>query len=245
MAHNRPAFLTAEWRYLVMLNFEIDPGRLESLVPIGTELDFWNGRTYVSMVGFRFLNTRLLGFPIPFHRNFSEVNLRFYVRRRTGDNWRRGVVFIKEIVPLPAVTLVARKVYNENYITLAMQHRVNLPGSTQVDRGSVSYSWKWQERWMELCAETSGVAQPIGSGSEEEFITEHYWGYTRQRDGGTMEYQVEHPRWNIWQTESSRIIGAVEALYGSQFGEVLLRPPTSSFVADGSAIVVRKGCRLS
>src|SRR5262249_9635735 len=161
--------------------YEIDPDIVRPLLPAGTELDFWNGRTYVSVVGFRFIDTKLRGFPIPFHRNFNEVNLRFYVRRQTAGEWRRGVVFIKEIVPLPAVTFVARTVYNENYVTLPMQHQLQLPGTNGDHRGSFAYSWKWKQQWVELAVETMGDSQPSVPGSEEEFITEHYWGYTRQR----------------------------------------------------------------
>jgi len=245
MSDRLPAFLTAEWRHLVMLNFEIDPGRLGHLLPAGTELDFWDGRTYLSLVGFRFLNTKLRGFAIPFHRHFSEVNLRFYVRRRTADGWRRGVVFIKEIVPVPAVALVARWVYNENYITLPMRHRIELSATGDEHEGTLEYSWKWQGKWAELAAETTGNAKPLLPGSEAEFITEHYWGYTRQRDGRTMEYGVEHPAWSVWQTTSSRLECDVASLYGAEFVEVLTRPPTSAFVADGSEIVVRKGTRLA
>jgi uncharacterized protein len=101
-------FLRAEWRDLVMLNYEIDPDLLRSRIPAGTELDSWNGRTFVSIVGFRFLETRVLGVPIPFHRDFNELNLRFYVRRLAGDEWRRGVVFVKEVVPRRAIAWIAR-----------------------------------------------------------------------------------------------------------------------------------------
>ena len=75
-------FLTAEWRYLVMLNYQIEPDLLRPFLPQGTELDSWQGQTFVSIVGFNFLNTRLLGLPIPGHINFEELNLRFYVRRK-------------------------------------------------------------------------------------------------------------------------------------------------------------------
>jgi uncharacterized protein YqjF (DUF2071 family) len=245
MSDPLPAFLTAEWRHLVMLNFEIDPKLLGRHVPAGTELDIWHGRTYVSIVGFRFLNTKLRGFAIPFHRHFSEVNLRFYVRRRTEEGWRRGVVFIKEIVPVPAVTLVARWVYNENYITRPMRHRIDFSRTSNEARGSLQYSWKWREKWAELTAEVAGDSEPLVPESEEEFITEHYWGYTRQRDGATMEYGVEHPAWRVWRATSSRLQCDVASLYGSEFVDSLTRPPTSAFVADGSGIVVRKGTRLS
>lgn len=245
MSTQQAAFLTAEWRNLLVLNYEIDPSRLQHLVPVGTELDFWHGRTYVSIIGFRFLNTKLLGIPIPFHRNFTEVNLRFYVRRRTADEWRRGVVFIKEIVPLPAVALIAKQVYNENYITLPMRHHVELPQPPNAHHGRFAYSWKWQRHWIEMSAEVQGTANPLSPDSEEQFITEHYWGYTRQRNGATMEYAVEHPAWRTWRAISSRLDGDVASLYGREFAEILAGPPTSALAADGSEIVVRTGSRLT
>jgi len=105
-----PPFLCASWRNLLMINFAIEPDRLRTFVPKGTELDQWHGTTFVSVVGFQFLETRLLGVPVPCHRDFDEVNLRLYVRRRHNDEWRRGVVFIKEIVQKRMVALVARRV---------------------------------------------------------------------------------------------------------------------------------------
>src|SRR5918996_5117390 len=128
-------FLTAEWRDLVMLNYEVDPQVLARRVPPGTELDIWQGRALVSVVGFRFLRTRVLGLPIPFHRDFEEVNLRFYVRRQAEDGWRRGVVFIKEIAPRWAIATVARVVYNENYAARPMRHRIELDNGTIAPNG--------------------------------------------------------------------------------------------------------------
>ena len=125
-------FLTAQWRHLAILNWEVEPDLLAPLVPPGLELDFYQGKTLVSMVGFQFFDARLLGLPIPFHRHFEEVNLRFYVFRRVGGQLRRGVVFIREICPRWAVTSVARWVYNEQYVTLPMRHRVTI--GTQRDR---------------------------------------------------------------------------------------------------------------
>jgi hypothetical protein len=116
--------LTANWRYLAMLNFVVDPAILAPLVPPGTELDFENGETFVSVVGFLFLDTRLLGLPIPVHRDFEEVNLRFYVRKKSADAWRRGVVFIRELVPKRAIALIARTFYGEPYLALPMKHEI-------------------------------------------------------------------------------------------------------------------------
>src|SRR5262244_3620514 len=180
-------FLTAEWRRLAMLNYEIDPAVLSPYVPHGTELDTWNGQNFVSVVGFLFLNTRVLGLPIPFHRDFEEVNLRFYVRRKADDGWRRGVVFVKEIVPRWAIATVARVIYNENYVARRMRRRIDLDEETIAPNGSVEYSWRDGGSWHRVRAKTSGEARPLVPDSEEEFITEHYWGYAAQRDGGSVE----------------------------------------------------------
>ncbi|HZF02449.1 MAG TPA: DUF2071 domain-containing protein [Methylomirabilota bacterium] len=234
-------FLTAEWRYLAMLNYEIDPFVLSSFVPAGTELDFWNGKTFASVVGFHFRNTRVAGIPIPFHRHFEEVNLRFYVRRKAGDGWRRGVVFIKELVPRKAIAFVAQKFYNENYVALPMSHRIE---KIQNEIKSVSYSWRFNGLENFLKATVCGQAQPLVDGSLEEFITEHYWGYTTQRDGSTMEYAVEHPRWRIWETESAEFHCDVANLYGKKFCEFFEQQPSSAFLADGSKVKGYKGVKL-
>ena len=151
------------------------------------------------------------------------------------------MVFVKEIVPRLAIATVARVVYNENYVALPMRHRLDV--SAQAG-GTVEYGWRHGGRWCALRAAVRGPAGPLVEGSEEEFITEHYWGYARQRDGGTVEYQVEHPRWNVWRAESSTLDCDVAALYGPGFAESLGAPPRSALVADGSAIVVRKGRRI-
>jgi uncharacterized protein YqjF (DUF2071 family) len=166
-----PVFLTAAWRHLVMLNYEVPPALLAERVPRGTELDDWNGVTCVSMVGFRFLDTRVLGIPIPFHRDFNEVNLRFYVRRKGPEGWRRGVVFVREIVPRAAIAWVARTLYNEPYLALPMRHRVDPEGT-----GTVEYGWHRNGAWARLGATVHGAPAPMEAGSEAEFITEHYWG---------------------------------------------------------------------
>ena len=216
-----------------MLNYVVDPRIIAPLVPPGTEVDFENGETFLSVVGFLFLDTRLLGLPIPLHRDFEEVNLRFYVRRKSADTWRRGVVFVRELVPRSAIALVARTFYGENYVALPMKHRID-----HVDRKlSVEYSWRRGRKWESLKITASGEPQTIPAGSHAEFITEHYWGYTSVR-GGCGEYRVEHPRWKVWHAESFEFKADVAMLYGEQFAESLSVPPRSAFIADGSPIQV-------
>ena len=237
-------FLTAEWRHLAMLNFEIDPKVLHPLVPAGTELDDWQGRTFVSVVGFMFLNTRVFSIAIPFHRNFEEVNLRFYVRRKASDGWRRGVVFVKEIVPRIAIALTARLVYGENYVALPMEHRIELEAATDAPRAA-SYSWWSRGRENRLELAVGGDAHQAPDGSDAEFITEHYWGYASRRGGRTMEYRVDHPRWSVSRATTARLDCDIASLYGSQFVEFLQAPPASAFLADGSGIAVFRGTLLT
>jgi uncharacterized protein len=237
-------FLTAEWKYLAMLNFEIEPTILNPYVPAGTELDNWSGKTFVSIVGFLFLNTKVLGIPIPFHRNFEEVNLRFYVRYKSSDGWRRGVVFIKEIVPRFAIATVARVIYNENYVAMPMRHSLERERDTLKKASVVEYGWRHQGEWNNLRVKIKNAAKPLIVGSEEEFITEHYWGYAAQKNNRCVEYQVEHPSWTVWQVSESQLHCNVRSIYGEKFVESMSAKPSSAFLASGSEIIVRRGVRL-
>src|SRR5262245_185314 len=217
-------FLSAEWRNLLMLNYVVDPDVLKPLVPAGTELDLWLGQAFVSVVGFRFLKTKVRGVPIPFHRNFDEVNLRFYVKRFVHGECRKGVAFIKEIVPRRVIAFVARWIYNENYVRHPMRSSVSIPGK-------VRYEWRRRGIWEHIEAEVIGDAILPVTGSKESFITEHYWGYAAQRNGSTVEYGVEHPPWRVWRCDSPKLTCDVSSLYGSRFAPFLSCPAESAFVA--------------
>jgi uncharacterized protein YqjF (DUF2071 family) len=222
-------FLTAEWRWLAMLNFRADPELLKPYVPAGTELDAWCGETLVSIVGFRFLNTRLSGVAIPWHRDFDEVNLRFYVRREADGQIRRGVTFLRELVPRRAIAWLARAVYNEPYAACRMRSETGQ---------RCRYSWRIGGRWHSLEVQPRGDPAPLEEGSPEEFVAERYWGYTRGRGGRTIEYRVEHPRWRVWRTAEARLDCDIAAVYGTRFAGVLNQKPCSAFLADGSAVTV-------
>src|SRR5437773_361193 len=228
-------FLTANWRYLAMLNFAVDPKILAPHVPAGTQLDFHNDKTYLSLVGFLFYHTIVCGLPIPRHRNFEEVNLRFYVRKKSADTWRRGVVFIRELVPRRAIALVARAFYGENYLALPMKHEIE-----HVDLNvKVAYYWRRGRKWESLKMTATGEPQIISAGSHAEFIAEHYWGYTCVR-AGCSEYRVEHPRWKIWNADTFALRADVATVYGEQFAETLNQPPRSAVIADGSPSTIER-----
>ncbi len=224
-----------------MLNYEVGAEVLRRYVPKGVELDAFEGKTYVSVVGFQFLGTRLGGrVAIPWHSNFDEVNLRFYVRRVVDGEVRRGVVFVAEIVPRRAIAVVARVAYNENYFCYPMSHEFSVDG----ERRGFRYAWKKRGRNYAIEARTSGEAKALESGSMEQFITEHYWGYAKQRDGGTVEYRVEHEPWRVWNADEASLDGDVKALYGAEFEHALSGRPQSALGADGSEVRVYSGKRV-
>jgi hypothetical protein len=236
--HRTRTFLTAEWNHLVMLNYAVDPALLAPLVPAGTELDFFAGKTYISLIGFLFNRTRLLGFPIPFHQSFEEVNVRFYVRR----GLKRGVVFIRELVPKRAVAAIARWVFNEKYLRVPMAHRIETRGNGIVERAE--YNWRSGRERCAMSIETEGPGYLPAEGSEAEFITEHYWGYAAQKDGGCLEYEVQHPQWNVWNAKRAAFIGDATTIYGAEIARILAKEPDSAFLANGSAVTVSKGTRI-
>jgi uncharacterized protein len=233
-------FLTAEWRDLAMLNYEVDPDLLRRLVPRGTVLDSWNGKTFLSLVGFRFLKAKVGGVSLPFHRSFDEVNLRFYVQRREGAEVKRGVAFVREIVPRWLIAAVARIFYNERYVALPMSHKIESAPSEL----TVEYGWESGTSRNRLRARATGIPVLAESGSQEQFITEHYWGYAAQRDGGCVEYQVQHPPRKVWPAVEAMFEGDMAELYGADLNAVLKNPPQSAFLAEGSAVSVHRGRRL-
>jgi uncharacterized protein len=216
-----------------MINYRIEAGLLTNYIPPGVELDFHGGETFITLVAFRFLDTRILDLAIPRHRDFEEVGLRFYVKRRSADTWRRDVCFIRKIVPRQAIATVARVFYGEPCLALPMKSAiVHRNGHIQAD-----YSWRRGKRWESLSISATGDPASSVMGSREQFIREHYWGYARVR-AGCSEYRVEHPRWRIWPASSSALNADVAALCGEEFAAPLAEPPVSQFIAEGSDIRV-------
>ena len=228
------SFLTAEWNDLALINYEIDPSLLKKYVPIGTELDLWNDKCYISLIGFMFENVKIKGIKFPFHVNFEEVNLRFYVKRFEDGKWKRGVVFVKEIVPKHAITIVANILYNEHYQTLKMRHS----RSENETSKSFQYEWKIDSKWNSIAMKTSKNPMPIEENSEAEFITEHYFGYTKYNESKTIEYEVTHPKLKQLMVTETKIDVDFNLIYGKDFSFLHDLKPTSTFLAIGSKITI-------
>ncbi len=236
--------LTAAWRNLVLVNFPASPDLLSPYVPPGCELDWFEGQTYLSVVGFAFLDARLWGLAVPGYRRFAEVNLRFYVRRNVGGQMRRGVVFIREIAPKRGLAVAARLLYQENYLVRPMPEPPAVNGLAPTENSAIRYEWREGRRWSRVGARVGGSFAHPRPGSLEEFIIEHYWGYTKARDDRCLEYRVVHPPWRVaaagdvcWQCDAERT-------YGRAFAGFLNRPPSSAMIADGSDVAVFRGRRL-
>jgi hypothetical protein len=226
-----------------MFNFQVQPERLAPRVPRGTELDLFQGKAFASIVAFKFLGAKLLGIPVPFHRDFAEVNLRFYVRR-IDDPDRRGVVFIKEIAPRWLVSLVARLVYHENYATARMRHRIReTRGGSQAGL-ELEYAWRSGRRWNRLWARGVDEPQWPAPGSVEQFLVEHHWGYSAQPDGGCLEYRVDHGPWRVRHAIESNLDCDAAGVYGSTWAACLQAAPHSVLLVEGSPVAVHRGVRL-
>ena len=228
------SFLKAEWRKLAIANYKIDQYQLTDYLPFGTEIDLWEGNCFISLVGFMFKNTKLLGIKVPFHVNFEEVNLRFYVKRFENGEWKRGVVFIKEIVPKKALTIVANTIFNENYETMPMTHN----WSEMVDKRVVEYRWKKAGVENSFKIQASIEEYEIQPNSETEFITEHYWGYAKVNEEKSNEYEVTHPKWNVYKVENYEINVNFGVVYNKDFEFLNSMKPHSVMLAEGSEITV-------
>jgi hypothetical protein len=223
-------FLTAEWRHLALLNYAVDARLLTPHVPRGTELDEWQGAHHVSLVGFVFRRTRVLQVPVPFHGEFTEVNLRFYVKRAVGNEVRHGVTFIRELVSSPLIVTAARALYNEPYLSARMSADVRPDGA--------SYGWSYGGQRGSLRVQPTTTARAAPAGSEEDFMTARPWGYTRQRDGSTFEYRVEHPPWMVQRCGEAETSGDRASVFGNSFANVLLDRPHTAMLAEGSGVTL-------
>jgi len=233
-------FLSAAWRNLLMANYVIDPSVLKPYLPCRTELDTFNDEYYVSLVAFLFQNVKVRGITFPFHTNFEEVNLRFYVRYKEDNVWKRGVVFMKEIVPRRMISFIANTLYGEKYATHKMKHEW-IEAENEL---SVNYEWKVDNKWNHFNCIAEKRPEPINANSAEEFITEHYWGYTFINKTCTGVYEVAHPKWRVHKVKSYDIVCSTEELYGKDFVSTLNQKPRSVFLAEGSDIKVLKGGKI-
>ncbi len=227
-------FLKANWENIIMANYAVPIETLKPFIPRGVEIDLYNDTAYVSLVGFMFKNTKLFQVTIPWLGTFEEINLRFYVIRKEDTTLKRGVVFINETIPYKAVAWVANKLYKEHYTAIATKHKWNVEKETKF----IEYQWNISGQWDSLSVEALTITEVMSNGSFEEFILEHYFGYTKIDDHTTEEYQIRHPRWKVNKIINYRIHCDFAKMYGSEFGFLNFTEPDSVFLAEGSSVEV-------
>jgi uncharacterized protein len=227
-------FLSARWENLIMANYAVSPEVLKPFLPKGVELDFYKNKCYVSLVGFMFKRTSLFKIPIPFLGTFEEINLRFYVKRVEGDSIKRGVVFINETVPYRLVAWLANKLYKEHYIAIPTKNEIVLTGMSK----NIKYQWKINKEWNQIAVDTVLENEHMVPGSIEEYIFEHYYGYTKINNLHSQEYKVNHPRWQVNKVTDYSIHCDFNSMYGSDFSFLGNQHPDSVIVAEGSPVTV-------
>jgi uncharacterized protein YqjF (DUF2071 family) len=228
-------FLSARWENIIMANYEVDAYLLNPYLPSGVELDSFNNKVYVSLVGFMFKRTKLFGIPIPLLGTFEEINLRFYVKRIQGDTIKRGVVFINETVPYKPVAWLANKLYKEHYTAVPAKSSIIHTSSGK----SIQYDWKINKRWNHIAVNADNKKEPMIPGGHEEFIFEHYYGYTKVNEHHSQEYKVEHPRWQVNKVHNYSIDCDFRSMYGKDFSFLSDSKPETVFLAEGSPVSVK------
>lgn len=227
-------FLKANWENIIMANYIVPQDMLLPFLPKGIELDLYENKAYISLVGFMFKNIKLFSIPIPFFGTFEEINLRFYVKRLEGNTVKRGVVFINETVPYKIVAYIANKLYHESYTTVKTTHKwEQSPYSKKIE-----YQWPVKKNWNRIYVESETISKPMAKGSLEEFIYEHYYGYTAVNEIETVEYKIQHPSWKINHVLHSDIQCDFKSMYGNAFEILNQIQPDSVFIAEGSAIEI-------
>lgn len=225
-------FLKANWEDIIMANYEIDPAILLPFLPKGVELDLFNNKCYVSLVGFMFKNTKIFNIPIPKFGTFEEINLRFYVKKTENNTIKRGVVFINETIPYPIVAWVANKLYKEHYTVVSTKHKKTKDKEAQ----SITFEWEVEKKWQSIAVTSSYHTKNMENDSLEKFIYEHYYGYTKVNDYKTEEYKLQHPSWKTRKVLQYKIDCDFEAMYGKSFAVLNQTEPEAVFIAEGSAV---------
>lgn len=226
-------FLKANWENLIMANYEVDPAILAPYLPKGLELDFFENKTYVSLVGFMFKKTSLFGVPIPFFGSFEEINLRFYVQKIEGKKIKKGVVFINETVPFKIVAILANKLYKEHYTSIPTKNTIDIAEHKQIN-----YQWKLHEKWNAITVKSDIQPYPLAPSSMEEFIFERYFGFTKLSPLSSQEYRIHHPKWNTHKILSYSIDCDFRSMYGNVFSGLNHQAPSSIIIAEGSQVRV-------
>lgn len=233
---DKKVFLEAKWQRLLSANYVIDPDILTPHIPEGTRLELYNDKCYVSLVAFRYADTKLMKVRVPFHQMFEEINLRFYVMREVTPNvWRSEVAFTKLFFPKRTLTMVAKRIYKENYETYNMMHQ----WEEDDQHFHTSYGLN-KGKWHQFGVTSEKERQVILLDSPEYFFSKHYWGTSQINDRSSTIYEIEHPEWSTFKTVKTDISFDFGLVFGSEFHALSDTEPESVHLFDGSQVTVYK-----
>lgn len=228
--------LTCKWKKLAFANYIVPPEVVEKHLPPFTEIDYFNENCFVSLVGFQFKDVEIAGIKVPFHTDFEEINLRFYVKRFDGENWRKGTVFLSEIADKVALSTLANSLLRENYKTLPTKQEVR----KQANEWKAGYFWQFNSTWQYIKVTADATPLPTKKGSETEFIIHRLWGYGKHNEEVTNEYNISHPRWNTYKIKDYSVNVDFAKIFGPEFSILGAATPHSVILAEGSSISVKR-----
>jgi len=232
--------MKAKFTELVALNFSVDPSILEPRLPKGVELHFYGNETYVSLVAMMLRNVRVYNVPITIAKMVGEFNLRFYVRRKVGENqYKNGSCFIKDYVSSWAASWALEKLFKAEFGRIRMKWaHARFDGDEEGRPPSADYRWQVDgDRWNRIRVLARERVAKTGRDTKVGFILNHSFIYSK-RGNKTLEYPVTRPAWSIWNAGQANFTCDVERLFGPEFVKPLAKRPASVFVANGSEVVV-------
>lgn len=232
-------FLKARWENLILASYRVNPDLLLEYLPKELELDTINQDAFMSLVAFNFIDTKVKGIKVPFHINFPEINLRFYVKE--ASKGRRGVIFVREFVPRFFISFFANTLFNENYSSIPMKCILDKNPDEINCRHEIKY--KETSYYINLTVENKTFVPP--NGSKEHFFKEHEWGFGRTRKGATLVYRVEHPFWKIYPVTKFEHNFDFGTIYGDKWNFLNNEKPCNVTFARGSEIKVYSAESLS
>ncbi len=190
-AHENKPLFHVDWTDLMFHHFEVDSVELQKKVPF--ELDLYEGKAYVSLVGFHSSKlwldkcgkwTRYVNAPFATH---DFLNLRTYVKH----GGEAGIYFLTEFVNRKVSVLLGRMVYGLPYHrgTIHYSHHLgeNNWGSVKDCRAGVSLAY-------ESGSPSSGDLCICNTGTLEEFLCEKYTAYTSLNEN-TLVFRILHEPW--------------------------------------------------
>jgi hypothetical protein len=237
------AFITAHWSDIAVINYEADPQLLRRFLPAGLELARYSDHHLLSLVSFRYRDTRMGGVRVPFYGQFIELYLGFFAQHERRNEIHRGWVFIKKIVPGRVIAATGRILYNEEYIRRPMRELIE--HGTQQRPYRVRYEWKDGGSWHGLEVRASALnPQSPAEGSVEHYVTQNYGAFAKTKRGGTIEFPADHPTWDVWPSEYASLDGDAERIFDADIAGVLKAPHHSAFIASGSHVSLGKATSI-